>query len=227
MHHFTRKQLAGLVWPRFSASVEVLNRNSQMLATIKSHSSGDIEVFAKREEMFCAVNERLENRRIAYLEFGVWKGDSLRAWTDINTNEKSCFYGFDSFEGLPEHWVKGFGHATVQGQFGLSGVMPSIQDARVTLINGWFQETLRNFLQSTELAHPIVVHNDSDLHSSTLYTLCTLDPILQAGDIIIFDEYSSPSHEYLAWEQYKRAFMRKSKCIAMSDHWTQAAFEIT
>ncbi len=227
MHHFTRKQLAGLVWPRFSASVEVLNRNSQMLATIKGHLSDEIEMFANREEMFSAVNSRLGNNRIAYLEFGVWKGDSLRAWTGINTNEASRFYGFDSFVGLPEDWVNGFGHATVQGQFCLSGVMPSISDSRVTLINGWFQETLREFLQSTELSHPIVVHNDSDLHSSTLYTLSTLDPILQPGDIIIFDEYSSPSNEYLAWEQYKRAFMRKAECIAMSDHWTQAAFEIT
>ena len=226
MHHFTRKHLASLLWPRFSTSIEVLNRNSQMLATIRSYLSNDIAMFANREEMFSAVNRRLGNKGITYLEFGVWKGDSLRAWTGINADETSRFYGFDSFEGLPEDWVKGFGHATARGQFGLAGAMPSIQDSRVTLVNGWFQETLRNFLHSTELIHPIVVHNDSDLHSSTLYTLSTLDSFLQPGDIIIFDEYSSPSHEYLAWEEYKRAFMRNAECIAMSDHWTQAAFEI-
>ncbi len=49
----------------------------------------------------------------------------------------------------------------------------------------------------------------------------TLDPVLEAGDVIIFDEYSSPANEYLAWEQHKRAFMRKAECIGMSDQWTQ------
>ena len=93
-------------------------------------------------------------------------------------------------------------------------------------MKGWFQNTLRDFLERSELSHPIVVHNDSDLHSSTHYTLSTLDPFLKAGDVVIFDEYSSAINEYLAWEQYKRAFMREAKCVGMSDRWTQAAFVI-
>jgi len=102
--------------------------------------------------------------------------------------------------------------------------MPSIPDSRVALIDGWFQHTLRGFMQGYELAHPIVINNDSDLHSSTLYTLCTLDPVLQSGDIVIFDEYTSPVNEHLAWEEYLRAFMRKAACIAMSNNWAQTAF---
>jgi O-methyltransferase len=226
MHHFTRKKLTNLVWRNFSPSVEVLNRNAQMLATIRNYSRNGVSVFADRETMYSAVNKRLGNTGVTYLEFGVWKGDSLRAWTSINTNQASRFYGFDSFEGLPEDWIKGFGHSTKKGQFGLDGEMPTIPDSRVTLINGWFQETLRDFLSNFPISHPIVINNDSDLHSSTQYTLSTLDPFLKPGDVIIFDEYSSPANEYLAWEQYKHAFMRDAECIAMSDHWTQAAFVI-
>jgi hypothetical protein len=74
------------------------------------------------------------------------------------------------------------------------------------------------------LRHPIVINCDSDLHSSALYILCTLDPVLTAGDIVMFDEYTSPSNEYLAWEEYSRAFMREAECIAMGDQWSQVAF---
>jgi O-methyltransferase len=224
MHHFTRKRLANLLWPRFSPSVEVLNRNAQMLATIRSFGPAAVDTFATREQLYSAVNKRLSNQAITYLEFGVWEGESMRAWTGINTNQNSRFYGFDSFEGLPEEWVRGFGHATQKGGFHLGGVMPTIPDPRVTLVKGWFQQTLGKVLRDTQISHPIVINNDSDLHSSTHYTLSMLDPILQPGDIIIFDEYSSPANEYLAWEQYKSAFMRKAECIAMSDHWTQTAF---
>jgi hypothetical protein len=226
MHYMNKKRLAGLLWPQFSVAVETVNRNASLLATIRTYEAGAVKKFAKREELYSELNQRLGNVAITYLEFGVWQGASLRAWTSINTNEASRFYGFDSFEGLPEDWGHTFGATTGREAFDLRGVLPSIADSRVALVKGWFQHTLRDFLRSTPLTHPIVLHNDSDLHSSTQYTLSTLDPFLRKDDIIIFDEYSSPTNEYLAWEQYKIAFMRDATCIAMSDQWTQAAFEL-
>jgi hypothetical protein len=195
-----------------------------MFAAIHGYEQESVRRFANRVQMYSAVNERLGDIPITYLEFGVWKGESLQAWTNLNTNQRSRFYGFDSFEGLPEQWDHGFGHATVKRQFNLNGAMPAVSDSRVKLVKGWFQHTLRGFLHETEIHHPVVVHVDSDLHSSAMYTLCTLDPILQSCDIIMFDEYTSPSNEYLAWEEYKRAFMRRAECIAMSDRWSQVSF---
>jgi O-methyltransferase len=226
MHHATKKQLASLLWPRFSQAVEAINRNAELMATIRNvEAKGDIKQCSNREELYSVVNDKLGNAGITYLEFGVWKGQSLEAWASVNTNPASRLFGFDSFEGLPDNWAHAFG-TTKKGDFGLKGLPPTISDPRVALVKGWFQHTLRDFLKGTKLSHPIVVHNDSDLHSSTHYTLSTLDPLLEAGDVIIFDEYSSAVNEYLAWEQYKRAFMREAKCIAMSDRWTQAAFII-
>jgi O-methyltransferase len=225
MHHATKKQLASLFWPKFSRAVEAVNRNAEMMATIRNLEASGVHKFANREQLYSEINSRFGNVAITYLEFGVWRGESLEAWTRINTNETSRFYGFDSFEGLPEDWLHAFG-VTKQGDFGLKGEPPKISDQRVKLVKGWFQDTLRDFLQHSDLAHPIVVHNDSDLHSSTHYTLSTLDPFLKAGDVVVFDEYSSAINEYLAWEQYKRAFMREAKCVGMSDRWTQAAFVI-
>lgn len=226
MHDVVRKRLVSLLWPRFSFSFEAVNRNAQMFTTIQTYQSGPVEIFTNKHDLYASVNKRLGDAAITYLEFGVWKGESLRVWTNLNTNRGSRFYGFDSFEGLPETWNHGFGRSTGKSQFDLGGIMPGVADMRVRLIKGWFQQTLREFLLETELQHPLVIHIDSDLHSSALYTLCTLDPYLEKGDIVIFDEYTSPSNEFLAWEEYKRAFMRKASCVAMSDQWTQVAFTI-
>ena len=48
-----------------------------------------------------ATENRLKKNVINYLEFGVGRGNSLRWWTDNNTNPKSVFWGFDTYEGLP------------------------------------------------------------------------------------------------------------------------------
>jgi O-methyltransferase len=223
MHHATRRKLASLLWPKYSKAVDTINRNAELMATIRDFETSGVQKFSDRKDLYAAINERLGNVGITYLEFGVWKGETLAAWSKINTNEATRFYGFDSFEGLPEDWGHAFG-TTPKGHFGLNGEVPTVEDKRVTFIKGWFQHTLRKFLAETKLTHPIVLHNDSDLHSSTQYALSTLDPFLEAGDIIIFDEYEAAAHEYLAWQQYQRAFMREGKCIAMSDRWTQAAF---
>jgi O-methyltransferase len=224
MHPYARKELVGRLWPRHSTTIEQVNTNAQMLAKIREYERKSIQSFTNRIQMYSAVNEFLTGVAISYLEFGVWKGKSLKAWTEINANAESRFYGFDSFEGLPEEWSHGFGRATAKGEFDVNGAVPQFADSRVKFFKGWFQHTLRGFLDGAELLHPIVVHIDCDLHSSALYVLAMLDSFLKKGDVVMFDEYNSPCHEYLAWEEYKSAFMREAECIAMSDRWRQAAF---
>jgi O-methyltransferase len=220
-----KRKLTGLLWPKYSVAIDSINRNAEMIAALQRFEAEGTEAYENKRQLYSAINKGLGNVGISYLEFGVWKGETLGAWTSLNTNENTRFYGFDSFEGLPEDWIHDFGR-TRKGTFDLQGIAPAISDPRVTLVKGWFQHTLRSFLRDTQLSHPMVVHIDSDLHTSTHYVLSTIDPLLEAGDIIIFDEYASPAHEYFAWEQHKRAFMRETKCIAMADQWEQAAFVI-
>jgi len=201
-----------------------MNRNAQMWREIENHKRLGAKEFTTREQMYEFLNPQ---GPISFLEFGVWRGDSIRTWTQLNDNMQSRFYGFDSFEGLPENWQLSFGDVLHAKRFDVDGRIPDLADNRVQFIKGWFQRTLGNFLASTELIHPIVIHNDSDLHSSTQYVLSCLDKSLLPGDIVIFDEYGSPLNEFFAWEEYKRAFMREAKCISMSAHSMQAAFVLT
>lgn len=224
MDSMFRKRLARLLWPKYSFSVDLMNRNAQMWCEIERHKSLGAKEFATREQMYAFLNPQVP---ISYLEFGVWRGDSMRAWTQLNHNMQSRFYGFDSFEGLPEDWRLSFGDVLNAKQFDVDGRIPDLDDTRVQFVKGWFQQTLASFLASKTLIHPIVIHNDSDLHSSTQYVLSCLDRTLLPGDIVIFDEYGSPLNEFFAWEEYKRAFMREAKCVSMSEHSMQAAFVLT
>lgn len=47
---------------------------------------------------------------------------------------------------------------------------------------------------------------DADLYSSTLYAFTMLSPIIQKDDIIIFDEFNVPLHEFKAFTEWTRSF---------------------
>lgn len=101
------------------------------------------------------------------LEFGVWRGNSIRNIAG-QLNDRRVF-GFDSFEGLNEPWIY-----QPPGSFSDIEELPRVP-ANVTLIKGWFQDTLPGFLG--EHPDPVaLLHIDSDLYSSCKYVLETISP---------------------------------------------------
>lgn len=167
----------------------------------------------------------LGDAAVDYLEFGVWKGIILQHWTNQNLDPDSRFYGFDSFEGLPEDW----GHfATIhkKGTFDLRGDLPVFDDARIILIKGWFQDSLVPFLKEYEPKNRLVIHCDADLYSSTLYALTIFDAYITPGTIIIFDEFFTVGHECRALEDYTSSYNREYKVLAATKQYAQLAIEI-
>lgn len=166
---------------------------------------GPIDV---RYDMYTTVaNQESLNGPICYLEFGVYKGESIRWWTKFNTHKDSLFLGFDSFEGLPEFWNQ----SAPKGKFSTGGETPDIADPRCSFIVGWFNNTLLRFLNETDLPHRRVIHLDADLYSSTLFVLTTLAPWLKPGDILIFDEFRDLIHEFRAFWNFAMPILTLSK----------------
>jgi len=134
-----------------------------------------------------------------YLEFGVFSGGTIRYLARLRPEQ--AFHGFDSFEGLPEAWS---GFNLGRSAFAKGGRMPRVP-RNVTLHKGWFSETLPKWRQ--EFGGPVAfVHVDCDLYSSTRDVLDQLADRLQAGTVIVFDEYFNypnwERHEFKAWQEF-------------------------
>ena len=135
------------------------------------------------------------------LEFGVENGGSIRALAGMTPRP---IHGFDSFEGLPEHWT---GTAERRGKFSLGGRMPAVPP-HVILHKGWFDQVLPAFLAATP--GPVAfVHVDCDLYTSTRTVLAGLANRLRPGTVLLFDEYFNyPNwrhHEFRAFQEFVQA----------------------
>jgi len=214
------KRSARFFFPRYSWLFDRLNWEARLATNVKEFPSA-IELSC-REDLFKYVSDSLPsgpNTAIDYLEFGVFEGISLRYWCTLNQNADSRFYGFDSFEGLPEDWHPG----KRKGAFSTGGEPPSIEDRRVVFVVGWFQDLLPGFLRSHVPRSQLVVHLDCDLYSSTLYCLTMLNPVLSAGTLIIFDDFFDALHVYRALSDYCSAYVRRYKILARTCQLGQAA----
>ncbi|HEX7662295.1 MAG TPA: class I SAM-dependent methyltransferase [Pseudonocardiaceae bacterium] len=130
------------------------------------------------------------------LEFGVFTGSTLTIIAKARGAER--VYGFDSFQGLPEDWRAGF----PAGTFDVAAP-PSVPGAE--LVVGLFEDSLPGFL--AEHAGPVdFLHIDADLYSAAHTVLSLVGPRLQAGSVIVFDEFLNypgwPDHECRAWQEY-------------------------
>ena len=169
-----------------------------------------------REDLYYYINDLCCKRApIDYLEFGVAHGFSLMYWLNLNKNNQSKFYGFDTFEGLPEPFDR-IKHTDPIGAFSNNGEYPKIDDDRVRFVKGLFQDTLQTFLSTYSPNNRLIVHNDSDLYSSSLYLLTRLNDFLITGSIIIFDEFFCSSHEFQAFYDYTISYRRSYEVLASS-----------
>jgi hypothetical protein len=160
-----------------SSTVEYVQRNMRL---VKSSAS--------KYSILCEALRRADlsaNRLIC--EFGVFSGSTINFLAKLTAK---TVYGFDSFEGLPEAWTP----ELPKGYFALKK-LPKVRK-NVTLVKGWFHETLLGFLEQNP-GMMAFVHIDCDLYSSTKIVFELLEPRLVPGAVIVFDEYFN----YPDWEE--------------------------
>jgi O-methyltransferase len=179
--------------------------------------------YSKRYQLYeYVVNHlHLKDEVIDYLEFGVSRGQSFKWWLEHSVNPQSRFYGFDTFEGLPEDWG-------TYNKGDMAAAIPVVNDARAEFIKGLFQDSVPGFLSSHHLQNQKrkIIHLDADLFSSTLYALTSLAPYLKRGDVLLFDEFNVPNHEFYAFRLFSDAFYIKTKLCGAVNNYLQVAFTI-
>ena len=176
----------------------------------------------KREDLYTHVlKEENLNAAVDYLEFGVSRGVSFRWWVKNITHSGARFFGFDTFTGLPEAWGK-----FKKGDMDNSCKPPEIDDSRVSFYQGLFQQTLNGFLKNYTPNKRRVIHLDADIYSATIYVLTTMTPFIRKGDILFFDEFNVPLHEFKAFSEWTSSFYIEYEVIGSMNNFHQVALKI-
>ena len=178
--------------------------------------------YSKRDAMYeWVINKEQLRDPITYIEFGVAAGHSFKWWLKQNTAIESRFIGFDTFDGLPEDWGP-----FKKGSFSNNNQIPEVNDSRATFYKGLFQQTLPVFINTFDNSCRNVIMLDADLYSSTLYALSSLAPFLKNGDIIFFDEFVVPTHEFKAYQDFITSHYVNMELIAAANNYYFVAFKI-
>jgi len=185
-------------------------------------SFNNAKKFNRREELWAALLEEYKDSPISVLEFGVFKGNSIEDLSKLNSHKESKFFGFDSFIGLPEDGpLLGFfdGNSCgpmTKGVFNLDGIEPILGDERISLVKGWFQNTLPKFLSENKFTGKnLVVHYDADIYTSTLFVMIELDKLKQPY-LAIFDEFTG--YEARALYDYCKMMSASVEFFGLTDN---------
>jgi O-methyltransferase len=214
-----RAGLARLLLPRYSQQLELANYYASAREWARRHRGAPI--LGSRTELHRHAARAIGDAgRVDFLEFGVGRDTTLRLWTSLCTEPSSRFFGFDSFQGLPEAWSPKF----PRGSFGTEGRTPTIPDGRVRFIEGLFQESLPSFLRGYQPSGSLVVHMDADLYTSTLYCLAQVDSLLRRNSVLIFDEFGT-AQEFGAFRDYTRSFRRSFRLLGATRSTDRSVFD--
>ena len=152
----------------------------------------------RKFSIFSALNNS-QSKDLLYLEFGVFKAESINFFGNFLSKYNLKIYGFDSFRGLDEDYF--LNDYKPKGTFNLKGKIPKVLK-NVEIIPGKVQSTLDEFLKNKNKKKIIFAHFDMDLYEPTKFALQKIKPFLQKGSIILFDQfYGFPNwqeHEYKA-----------------------------
>jgi hypothetical protein len=156
------------------------------------------------------------------LEFGVYSGKTINLLAERLPGRR--IHGFDQFDGSPETWRPGFERGT-----SLRTELPEVRE-NVTLIVGWFDRTLPDFMAGHPDEPVALLHIDCDLGSSAETVLAQVAERLVAGTIIVFDKYFNypgwRAHEFRAFQEFVGARGIKYEYLGLVPRNRQVAVKI-
>ena len=116
----------------------------------------------------------------------------------------ATWYGFDSFEGLPEAWTLG----AKAGAFSIGGHLPPVR-SNVRLTKGFFEDTLPGFVAQHPGAKIALLHIDCDFYDPVKLCLQTFYDLVTPGGYIVIDDYGSYAGCRKAVDEFLRAVVNR------------------
>ena len=178
-------------------------------------ASNSVMLGNRKQLLKFALKEYVKNSEYKdklFLEFGTYKGELINFCSSLIPEAK--FYGFDSFEGLPETWNSQF----FKGSFDVKGNLPKV-NKNVSLIKGYFNETLPKFLEEHK-EKAAFIHIDCDLYSSTKTVFDNIYDRIVPNTVIQFDEYYNypgwRNHEFKAFQEFCKKYSVEYEYIGIS-----------
>jgi hypothetical protein len=177
-----------------------------------------------------------------YYEFGLFKGYSFAKAHDFARElgvQDIRFFGFDSFEGLPDVAGIDAGSKFSAGNYAcsLEKVTKNLKDrmrGSTYFIKGFYDKTLNDseLLKKYDFRPARVVLVDCDLYSSTKDVLRFVRSYLQNGTVMIFDDWNCFNADDTKGERRAAAeFLEENKNIKLQHlgnfGWHGAYFLVT
>jgi hypothetical protein len=174
-------------------------------------------------------------------EFGVWQGRTIKIIRET-LDDSFQIFGFDSFEGMPDHTTtlknvasvhsNGYGAKVYQNMFDRDVVIdpgvfstnkqtPDVEN--VTWCIGWFDDTLPEFTKNHPVQPAALLHIDCDHYESTKTVFKNMHPYIAKDTVLVFDEWhmdatiKTPHHEQKAFYEWVKEHNIKFKFIHYTD----------
>jgi hypothetical protein len=71
----------------------------------------------------------------------------------------------------------------------------------------------------------LVIHIDCDLCGGAMLVLVYLTSFMSKETILVFDEFSDREHEFKAFREWQRIFLKNTRIIAEAENYTQISME--
>jgi len=183
-----------------------------------------------------------------YLEFGTFRGQSFTAFSraaeKYGVNDMR-FFGFDSFEGLPETTTCGppkpggspdafaaGNYACSRDEFEATLTKNGVDMTKVTLIPGFYSDSLTGSLK-TRLAidRAGIVNVDCDIYESTVDVLSFVTDYLRTGSLLLFDDWLAYAHPFRGEQKACHEWLTENPQIYLTEYFkyteTGVAFIVT
>ncbi len=170
-----------------AAPLALLQRSSGLIASPPERLLDDILALApvagdQSDHLTACFGQAAQFGHV--LEFGVASGKSVNHLASLAPHR--TIWGFDTFEGLPEEWVRSDAKTLAAGTFSQQGQLPPVKD-NVVLVKGLIQGTLPVWLRENP-GNVAFVHVDVDIYSAARFVLDALNERIVPGTVIVFDD---------------------------------------